>query len=128
MSSVRTLLASLLLAFVALPAMAADAPAADAPKADAPAANPNAYPLDYCATCGPEEKGEHLITKMHKDREIKLCKGCVKIFNADPDGYVKKVDKVIKEAAKAKGDKPEEKKDEAKKDGHEGHDHGDHKH
>lgn len=125
MSLVRNLFASLLLALVALPAMAADtpAPAADAPKGEAPAANPNAYPLDYCATCGPEEKSEELITKTHKEREIKLCKGCVKIFNADPDGYVKKVDKVIKEAAKAKGDKPEGKKEEKKQDGHEGHKH-----
>jgi hypothetical protein len=60
------------------------------------------YPLDYCATCGPEEE-EKLVTKIHKGREIKMCKGCVKIFNADPDGYVQKVDKAIKEAEKAKG-------------------------
>jgi hypothetical protein len=71
---------------------------------DKPAADKNAYPLDYCATCGPEEK-EELVTKKHKGREIKMCKGCIGIFNADPDGYVKKVDKVIKEAQKAKDDK-----------------------
>ncbi|MBA2482697.1 MAG: hypothetical protein H0V44_18695 [Planctomycetes bacterium] len=94
---------ALLVACAALPSLAGDAPVpgaeppkADAPKAAAPA-DPNAYPLDYCATCGPEDK-EVLITKTHKGREIKMCKGCVKIFNADPDGYVKKVDKVIKEA------------------------------
>jgi hypothetical protein len=69
---------------------------------DQPATAENAYPLDYCATCGPGEKGEELVTKKHKGREIKMCKGCVGIFNADPDGYVKKVDKVIKEAQKAK--------------------------
>lgn len=60
-----------------------------------------AYPLDYCATCSPDEKGEELVVKSHKGREIKMCKGCVKIFNADPDGYVKKVDKAIKDAKAA---------------------------
>jgi hypothetical protein len=78
---------------------AEDAPAIEAAKT---ADGVTAYPLDYCATCGPEEKGEHLVSKTHKGREIKMCKGCVKIFNADPEGYVKKVDKAIKDAEKTK--------------------------
>ncbi len=67
------------------------------------------FPLDHCATCSPDEKGEALVTKTHKGREIKLCKGCVRAFTADPDGYVKKVDKVIKDAEKAKEAKPADK-------------------
>ncbi len=60
------------------------------------------YPLDYCATCSPDEKGEELVTRVHKGREVKLCKGCVKVFTADPDGYLKRVDKAIREAKPAK--------------------------
>jgi hypothetical protein len=114
----RSTIPALLVALASLPAAAADTPtpAADTPKVDAPkddvAAKANAYPLDYCATCGPGEK-EELVAKTYKGREIKMCKGCVKIFNADQEGYVKKVDKVIKEAGKAKD----------AKDPHEGHDH-----
>lgn len=86
--------------------------------AEEKAKDANAYPLTFCATCGPEEAGEELITKTHKGREIKLCKGCVKIYTADPDAYIKKVDKVIKEhAAKGGAEK-----------GHEGHDHDGHDH
>ncbi len=85
------------------------------------------YPFDFCATCKGEEghahEAEELVTKVHKDREIKMCKGCIKIYTADPDAYVKKVDKVIKEHAKdvKDGDKPADKP--AAKPGHEGHDH-----
>ncbi len=86
------------------------------------------YPFDFCATCkgaeGHAHEVEELVTKVHKDREIKMCKGCIKIYTADPDAYVKKVDKVIKEHAKD-GDKPAEKPADkpAAKPGHEGHDH-----
>jgi hypothetical protein len=121
----RSTIPALLVALASVPALAADtpAPATDTPKVDAPkedaAAKANAYPLDYCATCGPGEK-EELVTKTHKGRDIKMCKGCVKIFNADPEGYVKKVDKVIKEAAKSN----DAKKTDAE-DPHKGHDHKD---
>jgi hypothetical protein len=60
-----------------------------------------AYPLTFCTTCGDDlssEEGEaDTVTEVHKGREIKLCKGCVKIFTADPDGYLKQVDKAIKD-------------------------------
>jgi hypothetical protein len=59
------------------------------------------YPLAFCTTCGDDlstEAGKaDTVAKVHKGREIKLCKGCVKIFTADPDGYLRLVDKAIKD-------------------------------
>ncbi|MBA3685771.1 MAG: hypothetical protein H0W72_11100 [Planctomycetes bacterium] len=81
--------------------LAADGEMAPAPAPAAEgAANPDVkpFPLSFCVTCGDEftSEQEQIVTKVHKGREVKLCKGCVKIFNADPDGYLKQVDKSIK--------------------------------
>ncbi|HYE07715.1 MAG TPA: hypothetical protein VEL07_19510 [Planctomycetota bacterium] len=88
------------------------------------------YPLDFCATCKDEEghAGEELVTRVHKDREIKLCRGCIRIFTADPDGYVKKVDKVIKEHAAKDPKKDAKDAEKAADKGHEGHEHKDGEH
>lgn len=65
------------------------------------AADVTPFPLKFCVTCGDdvasEESKSHTVTKIHKGREIKMCRGCVKIFNADPDGYLKQVDQAIKD-------------------------------
>jgi len=111
MLSLNTKLASAMLACVCLFTLAisaegdaattpAPAPAAE-PVAAEPAVNPDVKPfeLKFCVTCGDDFNGEmkeSIVIKVHKGREVKLCKGCVKIFNADPDGYLKQVDKSIK--------------------------------
>jgi len=106
MLSLNTKLASAVLACVCLftQAISAEGDAATTPApapAAEPAANPDVKPfeLKFCVTCGDDFTGdvkEVIVTKVHKGREVKLCKGCVKIFNADPDGYLKQVDKSIK--------------------------------
>ncbi len=96
-------LSALALALATSPLIAADVtpPAGEIPPvAEVPAegaAKP--FPLTFCVTCGDDFTGamkETIVTKTHKGREVKLCKGCVKIYNADPDGYLKQVDKSIK--------------------------------
>jgi hypothetical protein len=80
---------------IPLRASAADA----APPAPAPGAAVTPFSLPFCVTCGDEigtGAQDNIVTRTHKGREVKLCKGCVKIFTADPDGYLKQVDKAIK--------------------------------
>ena len=84
-------LSPVLIAADVTPPVAGDAPAAEG------AVKP--FPLTFCVTCGDDFTGamkEEIVTKTHKGREVKLCKGCLKIFTADPDGYLKQVDKSIK--------------------------------
>ena len=71
---------------------------------------PTPYPLKTCIVSGDKlggEMGDPYVyiykDKKNKDeagREIKFCcKSCLKDFNKDPDGYIKKIDEA---AAKAK--------------------------
>lgn len=94
-------LAFALAASPALFAAEGTAPAAEVPPAAEVLAEGAAkpFPLTFCVTCGDDFTGavkEVIVTKAHKGREVKLCKGCVKIYTADPDGYLKQVDKSIK--------------------------------
>ena len=61
------------------------------------AAAEDTYPLSTCIVTGAElgSMGEPVIYD-YKGREIRFCcAGCVKKFEADPDGYVKKMDAAI---------------------------------
>jgi len=99
MLTLKSILAPALLACACLftPGIAAEGETA--PPAEAAQTDVKPFPLKFCVTCGdditPENQAE-FVTKVHKGREVKLCKGCVKMFNADPDGYLKQVDKSIK--------------------------------
>lgn len=80
--------AALLLGLIA-PGMAS---AADS---GAEAAKVKPYPLTTCIVSGDKfggDMGEPII-KVYGDREIKLCcKGCIKKFEKDQAGYIKKID------------------------------------
>lgn len=77
------------------------------------------YPLTTCIVSGDKFGGDmgEPIVKVYGDREIKLCcKGCIKKFEKDQAGYIKKIDEAIA-AVPAPADPA------APKAG--GHDHGD---
>ncbi len=86
----------------AAPAPAAAKPAPAAPAAPAIAWDGTSFPFDHCITCRDEDGhghgAEELLTRSHKDREVKLCRGCLPAYTADPAAYVKKVDRAIAEA------------------------------
>jgi hypothetical protein len=66
------------------------ATAADAP-ATGTAAKP--YPLKTCIVTG-EELGSmgKPVSKVHAGQEVQFCcKSCIKKFDKDPDGFVKKI-------------------------------------
>ena len=93
----RAVLLSTLLAFTGLTVTAADAPG------DTPDAKPKPYPLKTCIVSG-EELGSmgKPVVKVHKGQEVKFCcKHCIKDFDSDPDGHVKKMQEAA-EAAKNK--------------------------
>jgi len=77
---------------------AATVSAADA---GAEAAKAKPYPLTTCIVSGDKFGGEmgDPIVKVYGDREIKLCcKGCIKKFEADQAGYIKKIDAAAAQA------------------------------
>lgn len=92
----------LLLAAIGLVAGEGPAPTPAPAPATAPAATPPAdgvkpFPLPFCVTCGDKFGADETpVVKVHKNREVKMCAGCVKLFTADPDGYLKMVDQSVK--------------------------------
>ena len=72
------------------------AAAADTPPA---AAKVIPYTLSTCIVSGDKLDGGDMgeaITKVYGDREIKFCcKGCIKKFEKDQAGYLKKIDDAV---------------------------------
>ncbi|HYE07720.1 MAG TPA: hypothetical protein VEL07_19535 [Planctomycetota bacterium] len=88
----------------ASPAAATAKPAA-APAAPVAAWDGRSFPFDHCITCrdehGHDHGAEELLTRTHQDREVKLCRGCLPAYTADPAGYVRKIDRAIADAKAA---------------------------
>ncbi len=79
------------------------------------------YPLTTCVVMG-VTLGKHgpILDVVHEDRLVRLCcQGCVSEFEKDPDRYIKKLDRAVKDA---ESESPARKHD--AKPGHCGHDHG----
>ena len=66
------------------------------------AAKPKPYPLATCIVSGEKLGGMgDAYVHTYQDREIKFCcKGCLKDFNKDAAGYLKKIDAAEKKAKK----------------------------
>ena len=80
------------------------ATAAETP-ADQAKAKTKPYTLTTCIVSGDKLGGDmgEAITKVYGDREIKFCcKGCIKNFEKDQAGYVKKIEEAEAAAAAAK--------------------------
>lgn len=70
----------------------------DAKKAD----KPKPYPLTTCIVSGEKLGGMgDAFVHTYQGREIKFCcKGCLKDFNKDAAGYLKKIDEAAQKAKK----------------------------
>lgn len=101
--------------------------------ADAEAVKAKPYTLDTCAVSG-EKLGDmgDAVVKVYKGQEVKFCcNGCIKKFEKDIDGNLKKLntdmEKVAADKAKEPADKSKAPADKAKapadKSDHAGHDH-----
>ena len=76
--------------------------------ADAEAAKAKPYTLETCAVTG-EKIGEmgDAVVKVYKGQEVKFCcNGCIKKFEKDIDGNLKKLDADMEKAAAGKAKDP----------------------
>ena len=76
--------------------------------ADAEAAKVKAYTLDTCAISGEKLGGMgDAVVKVYKGQEVKFCcNGCIKKFEKDIDGNLKKLNADMEKAAATKAKDP----------------------